>query len=147
MSLRWLASFELSKYFSEILFVIVNHLMLKINKTRMHSSRMRTALFLAVSRSSWGGGVCTPPIQTPPDKDPLPLDRDPPWTETPLPERDPPPLLTESQTGVKNYLPASSFEGGKNFGRAPGPIFFVFRKNGQIIGWLPSGKSWIRHCK
>ena len=52
----------------------------------------------------------------------------------------------------------STFSGGSthdNFGRAPGPIFFIFMqfwgKNGQIIGWCPlwgwhprgSGKSWI----
>ena len=63
-------------------------------------------------------------------------DRDPPWTGTPLDrespgqrppgqsppgprlplDRDRPPTLwTESQTGVKNYLPATSFAGGNNW--------------------------------
>ena len=40
-----------------------------------------------------------------------------PWTETPSPEQRPPwtetPPWTESQTGVKNYLPATSFVDGK----------------------------------
>ena len=45
----------------------------------MHSSTMRTARSLTVSRSiRWGGVVCPPPLDAdaPPDSDP-PLDADP----------------------------------------------------------------------
>ena len=60
-------------------------------KTRMHSSRIRTARLLTVSRSiPWGEGG----LPNPPDADPL-LDADPP----PLLDADPHPFLDADPPG------------------------------------------------
>ena len=89
--------------------ITVHYLCYSLNlaKTRMHSSRMRTA-----RSSSRPGGGGSPPA---------PREQTPPWEQTPPSPQDqpPPPPLTESQTPVK-ILPCPNFVAGGNNPGFPG---------------------------
>ena len=88
----------------------------------MHSSRLRTARSLTVSRSIGGGGGLGVFCPTHPDADPPgcrppsgcrppPRCRPPSWMQSPLPDADPP--CGQTNTCENITLPQTSFSGGK----------------------------------